>query len=227
MKSVIWDFNGTIIDDVELATESMNELLRRRGLPTIDRATHRRIFGFPVSVYYRRLGLDLANEEQPSLSDEFHEVYQAGIRHCTLNPGVAESLEYFKSAGLEQFVLSAAEQEMVESWVEILGIRQHFSGVYGLSDRLAASKEQRCRDLITDFDLEPSETVLIGDTNHDIDVAKSIGCRPIAVLQGHQDKIRFARTDCEIFESFNDLVAALQKWRRRLYQFDAIPARHS
>ncbi len=210
MKSVIWDFNGTIIDDVHLATESMNELLRRRGLPTINVTTHRRIFGFPVSGYYSRLGLDLVHEEQSSISDEFHEVYQAGLRGCTLNPGIAESLEHFESAELKQFVLSAAEQQMVESWVDVLGIHQHFSGVYGLTDRLAASKEQRCRDLIEDFDLIPSQTYLIGDTDHDVDVAQTLGCRPVAVLQGHQDKITFGRTDCQIFESFYFLVTGLE-----------------
>ena len=65
MKSVIWDFNGTILDDVELATGSMNELLRRRNLPPIDKATHRRVFRFPVSDYYRSLGFDINIESPP------------------------------------------------------------------------------------------------------------------------------------------------------------------
>ncbi|MDP6777334.1 MAG: HAD family hydrolase, partial [Candidatus Latescibacteria bacterium] len=61
IRSVIWDFNGTILDDVGLAAESISEVLRRRDLPTIDRDTHRRAFGFPVLDYYRRLGFDLEN----------------------------------------------------------------------------------------------------------------------------------------------------------------------
>ncbi len=210
LKSVIWDFNGTIVDDVDLAAESMNVLLRRRGLPTINRSTYRQVFRFPVSDYYRRLGFDLVNEEHSDISDEFHEVYLAGIEACPLNPGIAEALEYLGTSGMDQFILSAAEQEMVVSWVKILGVGEHFGGIYGLSDRLAESKEQRCRDLIEDFNLEPSETLFIGDTDHDVEVAKAGGCRPLAVLQGHQDRIGFARTDCEIFESFHHLVTALR-----------------
>ena len=209
MKSVIWDFNGTILDDVQLATRSMNELLHRRKLPTIDKAKHKRIFRFPVSDYYRHLGFDLNREEQRDISDEFHRVYQSDIGSCSLNPGIAEALDFQEKHGIDQFVLSAAEEEMVVSWVRIHGIQEHFKGVYGLSDRLAASKEQRCRDLIDDFNLDPSVTLFIGDTDHDVEVARAVGCRPIVVLQGHQDRFRFGDADCEIYDSFHDLVNAL------------------
>lgn len=209
MKSVIWDFNGTILDDVQLATSSMNELLRRRELPTIDKATHRQIFRFPVFDYYRRLGFDLDREDQHAISDEFHNVYQAGIGSCSLNPGIADAFKFLEEHGMDQFVLSAAQEEMVVSWVRIHGLPERFKGVYGLSDRLAASKEQRCLDLIEDFELDPSATLFIGDTDHDVEVARAVGCRPIVVSQGHQDRFRFSGADCEIYDSFHDLVDAL------------------
>lgn len=209
MKSVIWDFNGTILDDVGLATRSMNELLRKRKLPTIDKATHRQIFRFPVSDYYRHLGFDLDKEDQRDISDEFHSVYESGIGSCSLNPGIAEALKFLEEHGIDQFVLSAAQEEMVVSWVRIHGLPERFKGVYGLTDRLAASKEQRCCDLIEDFDLDPSATLFIGDTDHDVEVARAVGCRPLVVLMGHQDRFRFAVAECEIYGSFHDLVKAL------------------
>ena len=210
MKSVIWDFNGTILDDVELAAGSINEVLRRRNLPIIDKAAHRRIFRFPVSDYYRSLGFDLDREEQGDISDEFHSVYQSGVESCSLNPGIAEALEYLEKHGIDQFVLSAAQEEMVVAWVRLHGIQSRFKGVYGLSDRLAVSKARRCRDLIEDFDLDPSATLFIGDTDHDVAVARAVGCRPLVVLQGHQDGSRFAGADCEIYDTFHDLVNALR-----------------
>ena len=210
MKSVIWDFNGTILDDVELAAASMNKVLRRRNLPAIDKATHRRIFRFPVSDYYRSLGFDLDREEQGDISDEFHSVYQSGVGSCSLNPGIAEALEYLGEPGVDQFVLSAAEEALVASWVRMHGIHGRFKGVYGLSDRLAASKAQRCRDLIENFDLDPSATLFIGDTDHDVAVARAVGCRPLVVLQGHQDGSRLAGEECEIYDTFHELVDALR-----------------
>ena len=210
MKSVIWDFNGTILDDVQLAADSISQVLRRRNLPAIDKAAHRRIFRFPVSEYYRSLGFDQEREKQADISDEFHSVYQSGVGSCSLNPGIKEALEYLGKHGIDQFVLSAAEEEMVVAWVRMHGIRGRFKGVYGLSDRLAASKARRCRDLIEDFDLDPSATLFIGDTDHDVAVACAVGCRPLVVLQGHQDGSRFAGADCEIYDTFHDLVDALR-----------------
>ena len=210
VKSVIWDFNGTILDDVDLAAESISVVLRRRDLPPIGRDTHRQTFGFPVSEYYRRLGFDLEGEVHSDISDEFHEVYQAGVSGCSLNPGIREAFEDVRDAGIAQFVLSAAEEQMLVSWVEILGIQDFFEGVYGLRDRLAATKEQRCRDLIEDFGLDASATLFIGDTDHDVEVAKAVGCRPLVVLQGHQERKRFGRTDCETFDSFEELLRALR-----------------
>ncbi len=210
VRSVIWDFNGTLLDDVDLAAESISAILRRRNLPSIGRETHRRTFGFPVLDYYRRLGFDLTNEAHSDISDEFHEVYQKGVGGCSLNPGIREALEDLRNAGISQFVLSAAEEGMLVAWVDGLGIREYFGGVYGLRDRLAATKEQRCRDLIEDFGLDPSATLFIGDTDHDVEVARILDCRPLVVLRGHQDRERLADVDCETFETFDGLLAAIR-----------------
>ena len=107
--SVIWDFNGTIMDDVELAAASVSELLTKRNLPTISVTYHRRIFGFPVADYYRKLGFDLDAEVHSEISDEYPEVYLAGIGGCSLNEGVREMLMLLREARVAQYVLSAAE----------------------------------------------------------------------------------------------------------------------
>ena len=168
--SVIWDFNGTIMDDVELAAASVSELLRKRDLPTISAAYHRRIFGFPVADYYKKLGFDLDIEAQSEVSDEYHEVYLAGIPGCSLNEGVSDVLMLFQEAGIGQYVLSAAEHVMLESWVKIFKLGRYFSAVYGLPDRLAATKVDRGLGLIRDFGIDPGTSLFIGDTDHDIEV---------------------------------------------------------
>ena len=209
-EAVIWDFNGTILADVELASGSISELLRRRGLPEISPEEHREAFQFPVSKYYERLGFDLAKEPQTDVSDEFHEVYLAGVRDCALNAGVREALDHFEDAGTPQFVLSAAQEEMVVDWAEALGIQAYFKGIYGLEDRLAATKVQRGQDLIRDFGLRAPETLFVGDTDHDVEVARHLGCHPAAVLQGHQGRERFDDSECEILDSFHDLLAMVR-----------------
>lgn len=207
--SVIWDFNGTIMDDVELAAASISELLQRRNLPKISAAYHRRIFGFPVADYYRKLGFDLDVEVHSEISDEYHEVYLSRIGSCSLNEGVKDMLTLFQSERIPQFVLSAAEHALLESWVKMLKLEQYFGAAYGLPDRLAATKVDRGLGLMRDFGLDPGTSLFIGDTDHDIEVAHALGCHPVIVLEGHQDSTHFHNGDCDVFDSHQDLLGVL------------------
>jgi len=199
---VIWDFNGTILDDVTLAAASISELLRRRDLPCLDTSTYRQLFGFPVSEYFERVGFDLSVEDFTELSDEFHESYLAGVDACSLNDGVMELLESFQRSGVTQFILSAAEQNLLESWVRAREIESFFRGIYGLADKLARGKTDRGMELLRAHNVAPSRTLLIGDTDHDVEVANALGAHPVVVLQGHQDRARFDSHACDVYENF-------------------------
>lgn len=208
--SVIWDFNGTILDDVELAAGAANEMLKRRGLPELTPRRHRELICFPIADYYRVMGFDLEEEAHQDLADEFHDLYLAGVENCGMNEGVGALLEAFRRSEARQFVLSAAEESMLKSWVDMLGVSHYFEGVYGLTDRLASGKADRGRSLVADFALDPTSTLFIGDTDHDVEVARAIGCRPVAVLQGHQTRQRIDGAHCTVVETFDDLMSQLQ-----------------
>jgi phosphoglycolate phosphatase len=207
--TVIWDFNGTLLNDAALTAASISKLLRRRHLPELDIATHRRIFGFPVSGYYQRAGFDLSTERLTDLSDEFHKEYLAGVADCSLNPGVLELLESFQRANVTQFVLSAAEQSLLETWVTLHRIDPFFTAVYGLTDRLAKSKTDRGIELFSTHAIDPAQTLFIGDTDHDAAVAEELGAHSVVVLQGHQDLTCFDGHDGDIYDSFDELERAL------------------
>jgi len=207
--AVVWDFNGTILNDVDLAANAVNVMLRKRSLPELSRERHRHLLCFPIADYYRALGLDLETETHKDLADEFHEGYLAGVGSCGMNEGVPELLDAFRQANIAQYVLSAAEESMLLSWVRLLGIESCFDGVYGLTDRLAGSKTDRGRDLMNTHGLDPKTTLLIGDTDHDAEVAAALGCHPVIVLQGHQTRDRINGIPCTIFETFADLKHVL------------------
>jgi phosphoglycolate phosphatase len=209
--SVIWDFNGTILDDVALAAASISELLRRRNLPTLDVDSYRRVFRFPISEFYQTIGLDLSVESLPVVSDEFHELYLAGVGACSLNDGVIRLLEFFRESNIPQFILSAAEQVLLESWIRTREIEPFFDGIFGLSDRLARSKTDRGIELLSVHSLDSSRALFIGDTDHDAEVARALGGHSVAVLRGHQGRDRFVSHSGDIFEDFDELMSALSE----------------
>ena len=211
-ETVIWDFNGTILNDTDLSTSAINELLKRRGLPGITRESHRNGFRFPIVDYYRGLGFDLEKEAFSDISDEFHDIYFEGVGKCELNAGVAEALALMKGLRIRQFVLSAAEQQMLDSWVKTVGVHEFFEGIYGLQDHLAVSKVDRARELMDVFGLTGESTLLIGDTDHDAEVAKAIGCAVILVPIGHQSRERIKLSKALFVDSVEDVIGLVREW---------------
>ena len=208
-RSVIWDFNGTLIDDCALAVEAINLQLARRGLAALSIDEYRRVFGFPLADYHRRIGLDLSAETMSGLADEFHAAYLAGLPSRPLHAGVRKLLERIAAAGARQFVLSAMEEATLREALARLGVDGRFDAVYGLDHRMADSKLTRGRDLLERFHLSASATLLIGDTDHDVDVARGLGIAAVLVARGHQSAERLRALGVPVYDSFADLERAL------------------
>ena len=207
--SVIWDFNGTLIDDLDHVVYSVNIQLAKRKLPTLTVDTYRSIFGFPVEDYYRRVGFNLEMESMADLSSEFFATYAPGLKDCLLHDGVIETLQRFKSIKLRQFVLSAMEEEMLRSMIEHFEIEAYFDGVYGLAHLEGDSKVSRGRDLLRDFNIEPRETLLIGDTDHDAEVAETLHLSAALLTLGHQSDERLRTTNHAVYGSLQELTQTL------------------
>jgi phosphoglycolate phosphatase len=184
--AVIWDFNGTLVDDVDLALTTINRMLARRGLPAVTRDVYRSAFGFPLSDYYAKLGMDLSRETMQGLADEFHDAYLPGLPACGLQEGAAEILELAARSGARQFVLSALEEVELRRAVAHLGIAGYFAAVYGLDHRLGDSKLERGRELVRRHELSGRRVLFIGDMDHDAEVAEALGFEIALVAQGHQ-----------------------------------------
>lgn len=208
-KSVIWDFNGTLIDDLDLVVRSVNMQLAKRNLPSLTVPAYRDVFGFPVEAYYRRIGVNFENEAMADLSADFFAVYGPALKDCPLHDGVIETMQRFKSIKLRQFVLSAMEEEMLRSMIEHLGIDGYFDGVYGLAHLEGDSKFSRGRDLLLDFEIDPGTTLLIGDTDHDAEVAKALELSVVLISRGHQSSERLRETGCTVYESYRELSQAI------------------
>ncbi|MEN6370312.1 MAG: HAD family hydrolase [Thermotogota bacterium] len=208
-QSVIWDFNGTLVDDCALAVEAINVQLARRRLAPLSLDEYRQVFGFPLADYHRKLGFDLSVETMAGLADEFHDVYLAGAPACGLHAGVRAVLERLETAGVRQFVLSAMEETTLREALRRLDIGGHFEAIYGLDHRMADSKIVRGRELLGRFRLSASETLLIGDTDHDVDVARDLGVSAVLVARGHQSGNRLRTLGVPVYETFADLERTL------------------
>jgi phosphoglycolate phosphatase len=189
---VIWDWNGTLLADVDHAIEVMNRMLDERGMPTLDRERYTSVFDFPVRRYYDALGFDYAQETFESLCHRFMERFMAGASRLRLFPRMEAAVRDLKRRGFVQSILSATEQETLETMIGDFGLRDVFMRVFGIPNRLAASKLERGRELLHVSRIEPACTVLVGDTLHDLEVANELGTHLVLVDHGHHSRLRLS-----------------------------------
>lgn len=191
-RTIIWDFNGTILSDVELSVEGLNLLRSRRSMQTVTVEEYRDIFGFPVQDYYRGLGFDFEKEDFSLLSREYHDHYFSHMHRCRPHRHIPELMQDLRRKGTRQFVLSAMQEPELRRLLDLLELAECVEAIYGLGDLLARGKVERGHQLMRERDVDPEDTALIGDTDHDVDVAHALGVTPITLTIGHQAPHRFA-----------------------------------
>jgi phosphoglycolate phosphatase len=189
---VIWDWNGTLLSDVEHAVATINGLLTPRGLAPLNIERYRKTFCFPIRKYYESLGFDLESESFPDLCAAFVDAFMAKVVDCPLMPGSRELLQSVKRAGKTQSILSATDQANLQWMVRTFELEPYFNFVFGIEDKLAASKIHRGHELMRMSGVAPERTILVGDTDHDFEVAQALGIAVVLVAHGHQsaDRLR-------------------------------------
>lgn len=192
---VIWDFNGTILDDVDACIQSANTLLAAHGLPLItSKESYREVFGFPIIDYYRRLEFDFDKLPYSELAVEWVAYYLENSKRSTVYNGLIEVFEAVKSQGLSQWILSATELGMLTKQIEGLGIRSYFDGILGLENIQAYSKQEvGVRWRLQNPD---ARILMIGDTDHDAGVAAAMGADCVLLTTGHQNRATLEQHRC-------------------------------
>lgn len=203
--AVIWDWNGTLLNDLGLCVSSINVLLEKRNLLKLDAQKYKEVFSFPVKDYYKTIGFDFCREDFEVPAMEFIELYESQVEYCTLQSGAIDILEFFDKKGAKQYVLSAMHQDMLEKTLKHNGIFHFFEGVAGLGDHYAVSKVKRGQQLISQFKIEKENAMIIGDTIHDFEVAQELGIRCILVADGHQAEERLRKTGAVVTDGLKKL----------------------
>lgn len=139
-EHVIWDWNGTLLDDVWLAIAVMNNILRKRNLIEINSRRYKEIFDFPVIKYYTLLGFDFRKEQFTQLASEFVDEYNSRCLECNLFSGAKKTLQIICDSKITQSILSASNQAFLIKTVEEYGIEHLFEKIMGLDNNYAESK---------------------------------------------------------------------------------------
>ena len=187
---VIWDWNGTLLNDAEMVIEVNNILLRQHGLSEITLEDYRHVFCHPVREYYRKLGFDLQKTPFEQIGDQFIRLYKDRVDQVDVFAGAKEILATLQSRKKAQWILSAAHQADLLQLLPRFGVAHFFAGVYGIGDHYADGKVGRGKELLQNIEADRGRIILVGDTDHDFEVAMHLGIDILLVSQGHQSSQR-------------------------------------
>ena len=138
IDAVCWDWNGTLLDDTEVARAAMNTVLAERGLPVVpDPAAYRALFGFPVQAFYERLGI--SDIDFRVAAGRYLELFAALVDQARLQTEAVATLSAITRLGVEQVLISATVPETLHRQMAPHAIDEHFVQILGITDAYVPS----------------------------------------------------------------------------------------
>lgn len=206
IKHIFFDFNGTLINDVDLCLELLNNLLKSQNKPMVDINRYKKIFTFPIIKYYEAAGIDFNIESFDSLAIKFINEYQPRSLECGLYDCVINTLEELKNKNINLYILSASEINNLMAQCKHYKIDGYFTKILGIDNIHAGSKVDIAKDYIKKSNINPNEAIFIGDTLHDFEVAEAMGVSARLVSCGHQSIDVLKQAGVTIYEDISDVI---------------------
>ena len=210
IRNIIFDWSGTLVDDLPAVLQASNFVLTQSGRPAMTLAQFRAEFSLPFTRFY-----DRHTPEVPlaKLEEWFHAEFRNAQGSVVPQPHAGEFLRFCRERGMRMFLLSTVNGEHFAAQNRVLGFDALLEKAY--TD--IWDKREKIHDILRDHSLNPDETLFIGDMEHDIETARHGGIHSCAVLTGFNtlEQLRAAQPDL-IVENLAELKRVLLKNHFRL-----------
>ena len=205
IKHIFFDFNGTLLDDVNLSFCLEKEIVAQLNLRQITLEEYLDNFKFPIKSFYDYLGVP--DDKFSEMANYFFKQYNLREKNETsLSKNVVSILKELKDKQYKLYVLSASEINLLTKQLKYFQIFDYFDGVIGLNNIHAKSKIEVAEDYIKKYQINPSECLLIGDTLHDYQVGKTLGFRVLLYTKGHNSrKLLSSIENVALIDDFNEI----------------------
>lgn len=210
-KYIIWDWNGTLLNDVDLCIDAINRLLKKEQLPILkNKEAYQKVFKFPIIEYYKDAGFDFAKRSFQDLAQEYMSYYQPRSLSCPLHEGVKDTLKTCHELGYTQVLLSASKRDFLLEQVDKYDISHYFSEILGLDNVHAYSKAEIAKDFAKRTKGNAQSMVFLGDSVHDFEVAQVAGAKSVLIANGHEHKDKLVNTGARVIDDITQFTRHLQ-----------------
>lgn len=204
MKYYIFDFNGTVVDDLDLSVECINHTIEKYlDRKPLTRDDYRNVFRFPVKAYYEDVGFDFNKLNWEEVGTYWMDYYQSRREEPNLHKGVKEFMIKNHELGNKNILLSASSMDNLISHTKALGIYDLLDEILGLDNIYATSKIPLGVNFVKDKNKE--DCIMLGDTEHDLEVANAMGVKCILIANGHESKERLLKVHKDVVDRIEEV----------------------
>ena len=202
---LVWDWNGTLLDDLTLVVECTNQAFASVGGRPVGADEHRRRFRRPVSEFYAEiLGRAVTEEEFGDLDRIFHDTYRLGLTGMRL---AADAMDALRSWEGTQSLLSMWFHAELVPAVGTYGLAGVFSRVDGLRTEVGGHlKAGHLAAHLEGLGLAGDQVVLIGDSLDDGAAAETVGAKAVLYTGGFTDPVRLRESGYPVADSLVEAV---------------------
>ena len=184
-KNLIFDWSGTLCDDLALTLEATNYVLAQYDRPALTREQFRAEFQLPYPDYYAR---KTPEAKLVDLEKYYRHAFDHAVTQVTIIPHAREFMEFCAKRGIRCFILTSMDPRAFDEQARYLGLKDFFEHIHSG----VRNKEEYIYNLLRQHSLNPADTAFIGDMQHDINAAHSAGIIGIGVLTGYNNAAQLA-----------------------------------
>jgi phosphoglycolate phosphatase-like HAD superfamily hydrolase len=212
---IVWDWNGTLLDDLPVVVDSLNVGIGRYGMSPIDEEGYRDHFTRPVRAFYDSLfGRLVTDMEWRELNKVFHDEYSARVREASLTMDALHALARVDALGWSQSLLSMSPHTDLLQWVSERGVTDRFVAIDGLHSETGGLKAQHMEEHVDPLSVDASDVVVIGDTPDDAIAAWHVGAKVVLYDGGSHHIPALEAMDAPVAHSLVEAVEIAEQLSR-------------
>lgn len=220
IRSVTFDWNGTLIADTRACMDADNHVIRTYGGRPVDLGEYRKTIIIPAVDFYVQHGCDRERllADSKKLGEVFHEYYEPRASKCRSRKGARELLEYIKDNSIDSIVLSNHTVEGIEFQLRRLGLSDYISAVLANSERDASmkgrNKSEKLDRHMSDNDYKREEVLIVGDSPEEIEIGRGLGLKSVAITGGYYAGFRLIESKPDyLINSLTEMIDILRESR--------------
>ena len=208
---IVFDWDGTLMDSAAMIVDSVQSAARDLGLepPSEERARH--IIGLGLGDALRHALPDLPEDHYPELVERYRHHYLSRDHQLTLYAGAAALVRELAEHGFRLGVATGKSRKGLDRALAHSGLGTFFHGTRCADECHSKPHPQMIEELMDELAVAPEQTLMIGDTTHDLLMARNAGVDAVAVSYGAHPRTGLAEVN---YRYCADSVADLQAWLR-------------